>query len=201
MQAEFDAKAFGTELRNYRLALGWTAKQLVLLYSEAIGREDNPVDVSFIFHLEAGKDMLVDKGRRLLLARLVDMPLAFAGAELLMSDAATNPFAWEKIDTKEYTNILEGYCDTWQQGTTYKAVKDIRKRLRSLERATLYSFSPEKMQMTQLLCGYQMLAADVAAEQMPGAANQILTQTVALSSQAKLYNTYAHALRQRAGAS
>jgi tetratricopeptide (TPR) repeat protein len=200
LQEGFHAQEFGAELRRCRIALGWTAKQLALLYSEAIGREENPVDVSFIFHLEAGKNMLVDKGRRALLARLVDMPLVIAGAGLLMS-GSTNPFALVKVDTKEFTHALEVYCDTWQQGTTYKAVKDIRNRLRSLERATLYSFSPEKAQMTELLCGYQMLAADVAAEQMPGAANQILTHTVSLSQEVGLYNTYAHALRQRAGAS
>jgi hypothetical protein len=199
MQEGFHAQVFGAELRRGRKALGWTAAQLALLYSESIGREDNPVDVSFILHLEAGKSMLVDKGRRALLARLVDMPLALAGVGLL-ADHTTNPFAWKKVDTKEYTTMLEMYCSTWQQGTTYKAVKDINNRLRSLERATLYSYSPEKVAMTELLCGYQMLAADVAAEQIPGAANQILTQTINLSKEVNLYNTYAHALRQRAGA-
>src|SRR6266498_1715808 len=136
MQADYDVKKFGAELRKCRVALGWTGKQLALLYSEAIGREENPVDVSYIFRLEAGKDMLVDKGRRLVLARLVNMPLAVAGLGLLASEPATNPFTWEPVDTKEYATTLEFYCDTWQQGTTYKAVRDIRKRIRSLERAT-----------------------------------------------------------------
>lgn len=201
MQADYDVKLFGAELRRCRIALGMTGKQLVLLYSEAIGREDNPVDVSFIFRLEAGKDMLVDKGRRLILARLVDMPLTAAGLGLLASEPAMRPFRWEPVDTKEYASALESYCDTWQQGTTYKAVRDIRKRIYSLERSVLYTWNAEKKQMTKLLCGYQMIAADVAAEQSPGAANQILTHTIALSSETKLHNTYAHALRQRAGAS
>ncbi len=201
MQAEFDARAFGAELRKHRQALGWTARQLALLYSEAIGREDDPVDVSFIYHLEAGKDMLVDKGRRLLLARMVDMPLAFASAGLLMPDVVVDPFVWEKPDMKEYTGSLENYCDTWQQGTSYKAVKDIRRRIRTLERATIYSSLPEQQQATELLCGYQILAADIAAEQTPGAGERILTHTIDLSHERQLYNIYAHALRQRAGTS
>jgi hypothetical protein len=102
---------------------------------------------------------------------------------------------------KEYASTLESYCDTWQQGTTYKVIKDIRKRLRSLERATLYSSTREKPHMIELLCRYQMLAADIASEQAPKGVNQILSQTVALSYENERHNTYAYALRQRAGIS
>jgi hypothetical protein len=40
MQEGFNAQVFSIELRRCRKALGWTAAQLALLYSEAIGRED-----------------------------------------------------------------------------------------------------------------------------------------------------------------
>ncbi len=200
MQTEFEDEQFGLELHRCRLALGWTARQLALLYSESIGREEDPIDVSFIYRLEGGKDMLVDKGRRALLARLVDMPVAAAGLGLLMSESATNPFVWEHVDKKEYTETLEHYCNTWQQGTTYKEVKDIKKRVLSLEHATLYSSRSDK-KTPELLCGYQILAADVASEQLIGAANPILTGTIQLAKEKKLYNIYAHALRQRAGSS
>jgi tetratricopeptide (TPR) repeat protein len=198
MKAEYDIKEFGVKLREYRLLLGWTAKQLALLYSEAIGREDNPIDLTFIYRLEAGKDMLVDKGRRALLARLVDMPLAIAGISLIETRATSESIGSNRIDTKEYADMLEVYCDTWQQGTTYKVVKDIKKRVCALERTSLYSPSKET---TTLLCEYLILIADVQAEQTPVAAIPILTETIALSKQEKLYNIYAHALRQRAGAS
>lgn len=158
-------------------------------------------DVSFMYHFEAGKDMSVDKGRRLLLARLISMPLFIAGVRLPMLGSATHSFTREKVDTKEYAAKLENYCDTWQQGTTHKAIKDIKQRIRSLEYSPLYSSQAEKKQVIELLCGYQMLFADVASEQIPGAANHILTQTIHLSKEENLYNTYAHALRQRAGAS
>jgi tetratricopeptide (TPR) repeat protein len=200
MKASYDVTAFGVELRKARLALGWTAKQLALLYSEAIGREDDPVDVSFIYRLEVGKDMLADKGRRALLAKLVDMPLAVAGVELAMHNVTINSLTWKHIDTREYTSTLQRYCATWQQGTTYKAVSDIKKRVSVLERAAFYSPSVEKQQLVELLCGYHILAADVAAEQLPGAADPILTSAIEIAKQENLYNIYAHALRQRAGA-
>jgi hypothetical protein len=86
---------------------------------EAIGREDDPIDLTFIYRLEAGKDMLIDKGRRAILARLVDMPLAIACIDL-MESVITGTFVVEdRIDTKEYADTLGIYCDTWQQGTTY----------------------------------------------------------------------------------
>jgi len=82
--------------------MGWTARQLALLYSEEIGREDNPVDPTFIY---------------------------------------------------------------WRNASWY---------------------------------GYQILAADVVAEQNPVAAASLLGQTVVLAKQERLQNFYVHALRQRA---
>ncbi len=122
-------------------------------------------------------------------------------AEVQEQSRDSHLFQSEQVDVREYAVTLVNYCDTWQQGATFKAVSDIRKCLRSLERSTLYSSSPEKAQMIELLCGYQILAADVASEQIPGAAHPILTQTIDLSREGNLYNIHAHALRQRAGAS
>ena len=148
---------------------------------------------------EARKHMIVNKGRRALLAKLVDMPLAAVGLELATAEHITKTLTWEKVDTNEYANSLEVYCDTWQQGTTYKAAKDVKKRVSLLEHATLYSPFPEKTQHMELLCRYQMLVADLVSEQTPSAANGILTQTIELSGQEQLYDVYAYALRQRAG--
>ena len=201
MQAEYNVKEFGVKLRECRLRLGWTAKQLAFLYSEALEREDDPIDLTFIYRLEAGKDMLVDKGRRALLARLVDMPLAVAGIGLIESGTTRSELVEDQIDTKEYADTLEIYCDTWQQGTTYKVTRDIKKRVQVLERASLSSKPTDKQEIAELLCEYYILAADVEAEQTPVAALPILTRTIALSQEEKLHNIYAHALRQRAGIS
>src|SRR5258708_5481063 len=102
---DFDAKVFGTELRRARKSLGWTARQLALLYSEETGREDDPISPTFIYHLEAG-EMLVDKGRRAILARLVDLPLAVAGISVLAQSSAIHLFLPAKIDTGEYAETL-----------------------------------------------------------------------------------------------
>ncbi len=195
-EPEFNARIFGSELRRYRKAMGWTARQLALLYSEEIGREDNPVDPTFIYHLEAG-EMLVDKGRRAILARIVDMPLALAGINMVASQSAVKLFTSSSVDVKEYASTLETYAATWQTGTTYKVAKDIRMRVNQLEKAALYA-ATNRNRFIELLCGYQILAADVVAEQNPAAAASLLGQTVVLAKQERLQNFYVHALRQRA---
>ncbi len=195
-EPEYDAQIFGRELRRHRKAMGWTARQLALLYSEEIGREDAPIDPTFIYHLEAG-EMLFDKGRRAILARIVDMPLALAGISAVASHSAVKLFTASSVDAREYAATLEAYSATWQAGTTYKVAKDIRTRVNTLEKAALYATS-NRGELIDLLCGYQILAADVVAEQNPGAAASLLGQTVTLSKQEGLNNFYVHALRQRA---
>lgn len=196
-QAEdFDAVTFGRELRSHRKALGWTAKQLALMYSEEIGRDDEPIGPTFIYHLEGG-EMLVHKGRRAILARLVDMPLALAGIATLSGQSTTHLFASPVVDVREYEQTLQVYTGTWQAGTTFKVAKDIRRRVAALENAALYS-AGTKPTIINLLCEYQVLAADVVAEQDPASAARLLGKTVMLSYQEKQYNLYVHALRQRA---
>jgi hypothetical protein len=198
MQADdYDPITFGRELRSHRKALGWTARQLALMYSEETGREDMPVNPTFIYHLEAG-DTMFDKGRRAILARLVDMPLALAGIAALSTSSTTQLFTSPVVDVREYEETLRAYTATWQAGTTYKVAKDIRKRVSALENTALYSAATNKPKVITLLCEYQVLAADVIAEQNPQGASALLGKTVTLSYQEKQYNLYAHALRQRA---
>lgn len=191
-----DAITFGRELRAHRKALGWTARQLATVYSEEIGREDDPIDTSFIYHLEAG-NMLVDKGRRAILARIVDMPLALAGIGTLASHATPQLFTHPTVNVSEYEQTLQMYTETWQAGTTFRVAKDIRKRVSALEHTALCS-TGNRAQVVNLLCEYQVLAADVVAEQDPASAAQLLGKTVTLSYQEKQYDLYVHALRQRA---
>jgi hypothetical protein len=192
-------KPFGTLLRIYRVQLGWTAGQLAFLYSEAIGKED-PVDVSFIYHLEAGKMKLLDKGRRAILATLVGMPLAAAGISFV-TEENKKPLLYGPIDIPSYTSALEDYCLSWQAGTTYKGIKDIKAKVNNLEKAAFYSFSPDKHKLLELLCGYQILQADILSDnfEVTGVAHKVLTNTINVAKESRLYNIYAHALRQRAG--
>ena len=195
-ERDFDAITFGRELRSHRKALGWTARQLALVYSEEIGREDTPIDPSFIYHLEAG-ETLMDKGRRAILARIVDMPLALAGIATIGSQSTTQLFSSPHVDMTEYETTLQAYTGTWQAGTTYRVAKDIKRRVAALENAALYSAS-NRSNMIRLLGEYQVLAADVVSEQDPQAASVLLGKTVTISYQEKQYNLYVHALRQRA---
>jgi len=195
---EFDAKVFGVELRKARKRMGWTAKQLALLYSEELGRDDKPIDPTFIYHLESGA-MLMNEGRRAILARLVDLPLAVAGLSLLAPSSAVSLFLPKAINVGEYQNTLSEYAGTWSTGTTYRLAKDIRARVSILEKASLYAGSAEdRTQLVDLLCGYQILAADVVGEQDPASSATLLSQTIKLAQQEKLNNFYVHALRQRA---
>ncbi len=197
MQADdYDAMTFGRELRSYRKSLGWTAKQLALMYSEELGRDDEPISPTFIYHLEAG-ETLMNKGRRAILARLVDMPLALAGIGAISAQSTTHLFASPAVDAREYEQTLQLYTGTWSEGTTFRVAADIKKRVAALENAALYSTS-SRPTLVNLLCEYQVLAADVVAEQDPAAASRLLGKTVMLSYQEKQYNLYAHALRQRA---
>ena len=197
MQADdYDPITFGRELRSHRKALGWTAKQLALMYSEEIGKEDEPISPTFIYHLEAG-EMLVNKGRRAILARLVDMPIALAGIGLLSAHATPQLFKSPAVDLKEYEETLRLYTGTWQAGTTFRVAKDIRSRVGALENTALYS-GGNRSNVINLLCEYQVLAADVVGEQDPASAAVLLGKTVTLSYQEKQYNLYVHALRQRA---
>ena len=195
METEYDAITFGVELQRHRKRMGWSAKQLSLLYSEEIGREDDPVSTQFIYQLEHGATIM-DKGRRAILAQLVDMPLMLAGIGLLATNTTTTLFAHDPVDVKEYTSALQVYTATWGQGTTYKYAKSIKQRVNNLEYATLYAGN--KKPLADLLCGYQILAADVVGEQDPQASALILNQTVNLAQQENISNLYVHALRQRA---
>ncbi|MGH2478525.1 MAG: helix-turn-helix domain-containing protein [Ktedonobacteraceae bacterium] len=195
-ERDFDAITFGRELRSHRKALGWTARQLALVYSEEIGREDTPIDPSFIYHLEAG-ETLMDKGRRAILARIVDMPLALAGIATIGSQSTTQLFSSPHVDMTEYEATLQAYTGTWQAGTTYRVAKDIKRRVAALENAALYS-AGNRSNVIRLLGEYQVLAADVVSEQDPQAASALLGKTVTISYQEKQYNLYVHALRQRA---
>lgn len=193
--AKYDAVAFGEALHKYRKALGWTAKQVALLYSEEIGRDDNPVTPTFIYQIEHGA-VIMDTGRRAILAQLVNMPLALAGIGLAASHSTAKLFSPKSVDIQEYTSALETYSNTWTLGTTYQYAKEIKKRVNSLEHAALYT--PDKAPLIDLLCSYQVLAADVVGEQSLSAATHILNQAVMLSKQENLPNLYVHALRQRA---
>lgn len=178
-EPKFNAQLFGSELRRYRKAMGWTARQLALVYSEEIGREDAPVNPTFIYHLEAG-EMLVDKARRAILARIVGMPLTLAGVSALASQSATHLFHHSSVNIKEYASTLEAYSITWQAGTTYKFAKDIRTRVNTLEKAALYT-TTNRTQLIDLLCGYQILAADVVGEQNTSVAAALLGTTIKLN--------------------
>lgn len=193
--AEYNAVAFGAALQKYRKAWGWTAKQVALLYSEEIGREDNPVTTTFIYQIEHGA-VIMDKGRRAILAQLVGMPLAVAGLGLATPHTTARLFSQESVNIQEYTSALETYSSTWTLGTTYKYAKDIKKRVSTLEHAAFYTSN--NAPLVDLLCSYQILAADVVGEQNPDAATKILNKTVILSKQENLPNLYVHALRQRA---
>lgn len=141
--------------------------------------------------------MLVDKGRRAILARIVDMPLALAGIAAIGSQSTAHLFSTSTVDAAEYEATLQTYTGTWQAGTTYRVAKDIKRRMAALESTALYS-KTHRAQVINLLGEYQVLAADVVSEQNPVAASALLGKTVSISYQENQYNLYVHALRQRA---
>jgi len=186
--AAYDPLEFGHQLRNYRLRLGWSARQLSELYAEFVGREDSPPDPTFIYHIEKGTTML-NLERRVILASLVGMPLALMGIPTL--NISTH------VDVAEYTEALDLYYNSWRTGTIQQSATAIRERTSCLEVAAFQTFGIEKRKLVELLIYYQLLSANLWSDSNKAKAYYTLSTAVDLARQENICPLLVHTLTQR----
>jgi tetratricopeptide (TPR) repeat protein len=184
---------YGAILHYFRLLKGWTAAYLAFVYSEALGHEEI-MTANWIYRMEHKNEVPTDEKRRWILARLLNIPPLLFGLEPLES-AMSDLFKWEKVDVQEYRLALEHYNQRWRSGAVLQAVSDIKRRISNLREA---SNSSEKREVYKLLCGYLILLAKLALDQMKfNTAINHFTNAVTIAEQEKLYDLWAFALRER----
>ncbi|MBE3560098.1 MAG: hypothetical protein IMW89_12860 [Ktedonobacteraceae bacterium] len=102
----------------------------------AIEREESrQITANWIYMMENQNMVPVDKKRRWLLARILDIPPLLLGLESIEEVLPTHTrriFQWERVDTVEYQAVLEQYCTSWGTGRCYEAAQDIRQRIDNL---------------------------------------------------------------------
>jgi tetratricopeptide (TPR) repeat protein len=178
--------------------MGWTAGQLASLYGEALeSGEDCLITPSWIYMMERKNMVPLDKKRRWILARLLDIPPILFGLEL-SDPSCAHLFAWERVDVVEYRSALESYCQGWHSGSVFQAISDIKGRILHLHKETSDTFTPEKRLMLQLLCGYYILLGQLALDYMDfDAAIESLDKAVQVAEQEHFYDILVYALHER----
>lgn len=182
----------GQQLAARRKELGWSQAYLAELYGTT--REA-------IAYMEKN-GLLKDPQRRAVLATLLDIPLVAVGVESQSRErleALANPEVKTKpIDLIEYQKTLGQYYNLnvtngydWE-----KVATDSLNRIQKLHNKVLYS-GAEKLKMVKLLCGFHIVAADIAVGQrMPGAVASF-NKAIILAKEYKLPHEYALALFRR----
>lgn len=194
---------YGFILYVHRLRRGWTGAILAFLYSEALGNEF--ITANWIYIMEKQNKVPIDEGRRWILARLLDIPpklfglVPLAGGVAELQEEIVRGSRREKtVDVVEYRAALEKYCTQSMAGTHREAVVDVQRRIRNLEHTIHFTYSPEKEQMIRLLCEYLIFQAIEAQRKVRfSEAIAIFSDVIVVAETHKLYDIWAHALRQR----
>lgn len=198
---------YGAILQYYRVLIGWKAWELALFYSEALkseGIEDEGklITPSWIYMMEQQNMVPIDKKRRWLLARLLDIPPILFGLDASEQDGWLSLlFGWEKVDVVEYRTALEMYCTSWGAGKIYESILDIKRRISNLNNEAFYTSSQEKTQMMRLLCEYFILEAVITHNQcFFDLSIESLGKAITLAQENKFYDVWSYAFRQRGSA-
>jgi hypothetical protein len=146
-----------------------------------------------------------DPQRRWILAQLLNVPpalMALAGlsepeAQERALKKAVIPLPPKNINVEEYKTTLQSY---WLDRDTLpieEVIDETQARIDRLHDLVLYS--RQKQEMIPLLCGYQILLADIAQEQQCWAAAQrYYANAIILAKEKKCYDLLAIALYRRA---
>jgi hypothetical protein len=192
---------YGAILKYFRLHMGWKGWELALLYSEALDAEGLEEETKllkeqWIYMMENQNMVPLDQRRRWILAALLDIPLVLFGLE------STSPqgrlFLWKPLDVAEYRAALVQYRTAFCRGDIQGLLGDIKRRISALHRAAPFANPIDKREMFTLLCGYYILAGDIAKDQMRlGEAIVLQSRAITLAEENTLYDLWAFALRQR----
>ncbi|MBV9689760.1 MAG: hypothetical protein JO202_08600 [Ktedonobacteraceae bacterium] len=192
---------YGAILKYFRMQMGWKGWELALLYSEALeaeGLEEETrlIKEQWIYMMENHNMVPLDQKRRWILATLLDIPPALFGLESTSPHRAL--FLWKPVDVAEYRAILVQYLAAAGRGDMQGFPGDIKRRISALHREAPFANLLDKQEMFTLLCGYYILAGDIAKDQMRLAEAIVLhSRAITIAEENTLYDLWAFALRQR----
>ncbi|MBV9690894.1 MAG: hypothetical protein JO202_14445 [Ktedonobacteraceae bacterium] len=195
---------YGVILKYFRMQMGWKGWELAQFYSEALGaegleEETKLVTKQWIYMMENQNMVPVDQKRRRILAKLLDIPPVLFGLEALPSPSSA--FTWEAVDVVEYRATLVQYCVLLHLGIVQPSLEDIKRRISNLHREAPFANPVEKKDLFALLCGYYLLAGDIAHDQMCfDEAIGLHGRAITIAKENTLYDVWAFALLERGDA-
>jgi tetratricopeptide (TPR) repeat protein len=205
-QASNGEPDYGAILRYHRHRAGWTGERLAYLYSEAL-EEEEPVSRFWVYRMEGQNKVPIDEKRRWILARLLDIPPALLGLQVVSESqpvswtSTFDPFSSEKVDLVEYRATLEDYSCSWFAGSLKiaQAIGDVSRRIHILEQRSHGERGTHKKEMLRLLCEYYLLMASAAHERQDFQRSiGICSWVITLAQMQSFYDLWAFAHRQKA---
>jgi transcriptional regulator with XRE-family HTH domain len=180
---------YGDVIRYARKLYKFSLEQVAILYGEIA--QGKPVTGRHILRMEQNDSFFPNHpNRRWMLAQLLNVPAALLALVELEPAPSLDPpkkpiivpAPNKHIDLEEYQNTLQLYWFHRDTETLEDGIRDIRLRIHKLHEHVLYVSTPQKQHMTRLLCGYQILLADIAKEQQCWtAANRYLANAIILA--------------------
>jgi hypothetical protein len=193
---------YGALLRYFRQRRGWQVWELALYYRVALRAEGleeeelEAVSAQRVYAMENQNKVPKDEKRRWILATLLDIPPALFGLESASPQRAL--FLWKPVDVVEYRAALVQYCAAFRRGDIQGLLGDIKRRISTLHREAPFANPLDKQETFTLLCGYYILAGDIAKDQMRLAEAIVLqSRAITIAEENSLYDLWAYALRQR----
>jgi len=196
---------YGDVIRYTRKLYKFSPEQVAVLYGEIA--QGKPVTKRHIQRMEQTDSFFPNHpNRRWILAQLLNVPAALLA--LVELEPASSPGSPKKsslvpapgkhIDLEEYQNTLQSYWFHRDTETLEDVIRDARSRIHKLHEHILYVSTPQKQHMTRLLCGYQILLADIAQDQQCWtAAQRYLTNALILAREKNRPDLQVIALNRR----
>ncbi|HYU73485.1 MAG TPA: hypothetical protein VEL31_12465 [Ktedonobacteraceae bacterium] len=154
--------------------------------------------------MERNDDFPNDQARRWAIAKIVQMGLFFTlDPELEITFPPKTPNTIKKqrrmlIDTQDYEARLRDYWDNGVNDTLEEAMEDITERIYNLHDNVLYVGRGQKRKMRRMLCGYNIVAAQVTEEQKEYRSSQTyLDRAIILARESRYADLHATALHRR----
>jgi transcriptional regulator with XRE-family HTH domain len=194
---------YGEMIRYTRRHYKLSPDDVAMLYGKIAGR---PVTGRHILRMEQTDSFFPkDPTRRRILAQLLNVPPALM-ALVRLSEPEAQESASKKvlistppknINVEEYRTTLQSYWFNRYTMQVEEVIEDTQARIDRLHDVVLYS--RQKKQIISLLCGYQILLADIAQEQQAWtAAKRYFSHAITLAGEKKLYDMLVIALFRRA---
>ena len=192
---------YGNVIRYTRKLYKFSPEQIAVLYGEIV--QGKPVTGRHVLRMEQTDSFFPNHpNRRWILAQLLNVPAALlALVELAPDPPKKSPIVStpsKHIDLEEYHNTLQSYWFHRDTETLEDVIRDARSRIHKLHEHVLYVSTPQKQHMTWLLCGYQILLADIAQDQQCWtAAQRYLTNAIILAREKNRPDLQVIALNRR----